>query len=197
MRILSIRRAFDADHSSSSYEFFSFDRLTEEQRAAVRALTGESGRRHLSFHYVGDWRDIPDDWPDRLLTMGYDVMVSESYDWWSACLSLPHNPTLTERLQPYLCEYDGNGLFMRAVDERLLVSFGMQMDYDALYAAFGEDTFEGLSDLFETIRDELLAGDVSAAWATYRLYGDGEEEPDPVKPLSASGRTLSSIMERY
>ena len=44
MRILSIRHTFDADHSSSSYEFFSFDRLTAEQRAAVSELTGESAR---------------------------------------------------------------------------------------------------------------------------------------------------------
>jgi hypothetical protein len=199
MRILSIRHAFDADHSSSSYEFFSFDRLTAEQRAAVSELTGESARRHLRFHYVGDWRDIPSDWPDQLLNMGYDVLVSESYDWWSVCLSLPHDPTLAERLQPYLCDFDGNGLNVRVVDERLLVSFGMQMDYGAAYDAFGEDPFKGLSDLFATIREELLAGDLSAAWATYQIYGDDDEEegPEPVEPLSASGRTLSSIMERY
>lgn len=89
MRILSIRQSFDADHSSSTYEFFSFDRLTAEQKEAVQALTGESGRRHLRFHYVGDWRDIPDDWPDKLLAMGYDVLISESYDWWAVHLSLP------------------------------------------------------------------------------------------------------------
>ena len=50
MRILSIRRSFDADHSSSSYDFFTFHRLTAEQRAAVHELTGESARRHLRFH---------------------------------------------------------------------------------------------------------------------------------------------------
>jgi hypothetical protein len=198
MRILSVRRTFEADHSSSSYEFFSFDRLTEKQREAVRVLTGESARRHLRFHYVGDWRDIPSEWPDQLLTMGYDVMVSESYDWWSVCLSLPHDPALEERLQPYLCESDGNGLDTRVVDDRLLVSFGMQMNDDAAYGTFGEDPFEGLSDLFEKIRDELLAGDLSAAWVTYETYGDDEEdEPEPVEPLSASAGTLSELMERY
>jgi len=198
MRILSVRRTFEADHSSSSYEFFSFDRLTEKQREAVRVLTGESARRHLRFHYVGEWRDIPSEWPDQLLTMGYDVMVSESYDWWSVCLSLPHDPALEERLRPYLCESDGNGLDTRVVDDRLLVSFGMQMNYDAAYGTFGEDPFEGLSDLFEKIRDELLAGDLSAAWVTYETYGDDEEdEPEPVEPLSASAGTLSELMERY
>jgi hypothetical protein len=198
MRILSIRHTYDGDHSSSSYEFFSFDRLTAEQRAAVRELTGESARRHLRFHYMGDWSDIPGEWPDRLLSMGYDVMVSESYDWWSVCLSMPYDAELEERLQPYECESDGNGLDVRVVDERLLVSIGMQMDYGAAYDAFGEDPFEGLSDLFASVRDELPAGDLSAAWAAYQIYGDDEEEgPAPVEPLSASGRTLLDIMENY
>jgi hypothetical protein len=53
MRILSVRRAFEVDHSSSTYEFFSFYRLTPEQRESVRSLTGESPRRHLRFHYWG------------------------------------------------------------------------------------------------------------------------------------------------
>jgi hypothetical protein len=70
LRILSIRRGFEADHSSSSYEFFVLDKLTPEQREAVRELTSESARRHLSFHYMGDWSNIPSDWPDQLLTMG-------------------------------------------------------------------------------------------------------------------------------
>jgi hypothetical protein len=161
-------------------------------------LTGESARRHLRFHYVGDWRDIPDDWPDQLLTMGYDVLVSESYDWWSVSLSLPHDPTLAERLQPYVCLSDQGSLYVRVLGDQMLVSFSMAMDYSAAIGVLGEDLFEGLSDLFETIRGELLAGDLSAAWATYLIYGDDEEEgPEPVEPLSDSGRALSRIMERY
>jgi hypothetical protein len=50
MRILSVRRGFEADHSSSTYEFFALDQLTPEQRAAVQELTGRSPRRHLEFH---------------------------------------------------------------------------------------------------------------------------------------------------
>lgn len=197
MRILSIRRSFDGDHSSSSYEFFAFDRLTEKQRAVVRELTGESARRHLRFHYQGDWRDIPSDWPDKLLTMGYDVLVSESYDWWAVYLSLSHDPALAKRLEPYQCESDGNGLDIRVIGERMLLSLGMQMDYGAAYDAFGEDPFEGLADLFEAVREELLAGDVSAAWAVYQTYGGHDEdgEPEPVESLSKSARTLLSIME--
>lgn len=86
MHILSLRRVFDADHSSSTYEFFALDRLTPERRAAVQNLTGESARRHLRFHYRGEWSDIPSEWPDALLTLGYDILVSESYDWWAVHL---------------------------------------------------------------------------------------------------------------
>jgi len=198
MRILSIRRGFEADHSSSSYEFFALDKLTSEQREAVRELTGESARRHLRFHYMGDWSDIPSDWPDQLLTMGYEIMVSESYDWWAVHLSLPHDSSLIERLAQYECDSDGNGFDVRAVGKRMILYFGMQLDYGAAYGEFGEDPFEGLADLFEQVRDELLAGDLSAVWAMYETYGGYDDvEPEPVEPLSASAGTLLDIMENY
>jgi hypothetical protein len=198
MRILSIRRGFEADHSSSSYEFFALDRLTPEQRAAVRELTGESGRRHLRFHYMGDWSNIPDEWPDKLLATGYDILVSESYDWWSVQLSLPYDAILARRLRQYECESDSNGFGLRVVGKQMLLYFGMQLDYDAAYGAFGENLFEGLADLFETARGELLAGDPSVAWAMVETcggYADGEAEP--IEPLSASAETLLNLMESY
>lgn len=198
MRILSVRRSFEADHSSSSYEFFAFDRLTAEQREAVQSLIGKSPRRHLRFHYRGDWQDISFDWPDKLLTLGYDVLVSESYDWWGVYLSLPHDSALLERLQPYGCESDSNGFNVRVLGERMILYFGMQMDYGSVYDEWGQSTFRGLSRLFATVRDELLQGDLSAVWAVYETYGGYEDvEPESVEPLSASGETLLNIMEHY
>jgi hypothetical protein len=198
MHILSLRHSFEADHSSSSYEFFALTRLTPEQHAAVQNLTGESPRRHLSFHYVGDWNDIPSDWPNKLLTMGYDIMVSESYDWWGVHLSLPHDPGLAERLQQYECDSDGNGFSLEIAGERMVLYFGMQLDYDEAYDTFGEDAFEGLADLFEVVRDELLAGDLSAVWAMYKTYGGYEDAgPELIEPLSASARALLNVMESY
>lgn len=198
VRILNVRRSFEADHSSSSYEFFAFDRLTSEQRDAVQSLTGESARRHLRFHYWGDWQDIPSDWPEKLLTLGYDVLVSESYDWWSVHLSLPLDPALMGRLQVYECQSDGNGFNASTVSERMILYFGMQLDYGAAYGEFGEDPFEGLADLFATVRDELLQGDLSAVWAVYETYcGGGDNDAEPITPFSPSGKILLSIMEYY
>lgn len=177
MRILSIRHNSEADHSSSSYEFFALDKLTTEQRAGVQDLTGESPRRHLRFHYVGDWRDIPSGWPDKLLTMGYDILVSESYDWWAVHLSLPHDPDLMERLSQYECESDSNGFSASVVGDRMVLYFGMQLDYGAAYDAFGEDPFEGLADLFEGARDELLAGDLSMMRAMYETSAGTRTRP--------------------
>ena len=198
MRILSVRRSYQADHSSSSYEFFALDRLTSEQREAVQSLTGESPRRHLRFHYMGDWQDIAADWPDKLLTLGYDVLVSESYDWWAIHLSLPHDPALLERLQMYECQSDGNGFNASVASGRMILYFGMQLDYDSVYGEWGEDAFEGLADLFATVRDELLRGDLSAVWAVYETYcGVGDSDAEPIDPLSLSGKTLFNIMENY
>jgi len=198
MRFLSVRRSFEADHSSSTYEFFALERLTPEQRATVQDLTGESPRRHLRFHYWGDWSDIPSGWQDKLLALGYDILVSESYDWWAVHLSLPHDPDLLERLGQYECDSDGNGFGVRLVGERMVLYFGMQLDYSAVYDMSGENPFEGLADLFEAVREELLAGDLSAAWAMYETYGRyADVEPEPVEPLSDSGNSLLSVMENY
>jgi hypothetical protein len=90
------------------------------------------------------------------ITLGYDVLVSESYDWWAVYLSLPQGPALLERLRIYECRSDGNGFNVNVASGRMILYFGMQMDYDSVYGEWGEDTFEGLADLFATVRDELL-----------------------------------------
>jgi hypothetical protein len=80
----------------------------------------------------------------------------------------------------------------------MILDFGMQLDYSAMYDAFGENPFKGLAGLFKEVREELLTGDLSAAWAMYETYGGyADVEPDPVEPLSASGETLLNIMENY
>jgi hypothetical protein len=74
----------------------------------------------------------------------------------------------------------------------------MQLDYGSVYGEWGEDTLEGLADLFATVRDELLQGDLSAVWAVYETYcGAGDDDAEPIDPLSPSGKTLLSIMENY
>jgi hypothetical protein len=87
---------------------------------------------------------------------------------------------------------------VRLVGEWMILYFGMQLDYSAAYGAFGEDPFEGLAGLFEAVRGNLLAGDLSAVWAMYKTYSAYEDaEPEPVEPLSESAHTLLNVMECY
>ena len=199
MKIISMKRGFDADHSSSTYEFYALKPLKSKQREAVQGLTGESPKRRLHFHYVGDWSDIPYNWKDKLLTLGYDILVSESYDWWGVYLSLPDDPALRVQLEPYRTDSDGNGFDIEVVDERTILYFGMQLDYGAMYDMYGQNPFRGLTNLFKTVREELLAGDLSAVWPMYKTYGGygDEDEPEPIEPLSDSADTLLRIMENY
>lgn len=202
MKILSVRQGFDADHSSSTYEFFALERLTAKQRQAVSALTGESARQHLQFHYHGDWNDLPFAWINQLLTLGYDILVTESYDWWGVYLALPHDPGLQKRLAAYQCDAE-NGLQVEGVENRIILYFGMQLDYNAVYHALGRDPFKGVAELFEGIREELIEGDLSAVRAhhhTYCKYDEVEEEAEsePLETsLSDNAETLLNILEVY
>ncbi len=199
MRIISVRHGLQADHSSSTYEFYALERLSPEQRRAIADLTGEQPRgRKLRLHWEGEG-ELSQEWEDALLTMGYDILISESYDWWAAQLSLPYDEKLAQQLSDLECEYDANGVQIRCAGERLIVYFGFHMDYEAAYEALGENPFAGLADLFEQVRTELLAGDMSVPLVFCELYGDLEEEEgvELPEPSSETAQTLTGIIERF
>ena len=196
MKIMSCCTGYATDHSSSTYEFYSLDRLTKEQKEAVERLTGQRPRgRNIGFHYWGDFQDIPSDWIEELLSDPYDIMVSESYDWWSTQMSLPYDEDLLTKLGGYECDYDGCGFWVQRVDDKMLLSFGYQLEYEAAYDALGENPFRGLVDLFEGIRDEILAGDFRALQVIHEYYGGYADELDEEgSPLSESAETLRDIL---
>ena len=197
MKIISCCTGYATDHSSSTYEFYSLDRLNKEQKEAVERLTGQRPRgRNIGFQYWGDFQDIPSNWIEELLSGPYDIMVSESYDWWSTKMSLPYDEDLPTKLGRYECEYDGCGFWAQRVDDKMLLSFGYQLEYGAAFDALGEKPFRGLADLFEEIRGEILAGDFSALQVIHEHYGGyadklGGEESGP---LSESAETLRDIL---
>ena len=197
MKIMSCCTGYATDHSSSTYEFYSLDRLTKEQKEAVESLTGQQPRgRNIGFHYWGDFQDIPSNWIEELLSAPYDIMVSESYDWWSTKMSLPYDEDLLTKLGRYNCDYDSCGFWVRRVDDKMLLSFGYQLEYGAAFGALGEKPFRGLADLFEEIRDEILAGDFSALRVIHECYGGyaDELEEEQSGPLSESAETLRDIL---
>jgi len=197
MRIMSCCIGYVTDHSSSTYEFYSLDRLTKEQKEAVERLTGQQPRgRNIGFKYWGDFQDIPSGWVEKLLRDPYDIMVSESYDWWSTEMSLPYDEDLLAKLKHYECEYDSCGFWIQRMDDKMLLSFGYQLEYEAAFDALGANPFHGLADLFEEIRDGILAGDFSALRVIHECYGGyaDELEEEESGPLSESAETLNDIL---
>ncbi len=83
MEIISIRKGFTADHSSTSYEFLaadqSLDKVAQEEVASLSSRVNPS-RRRSSFIYHAEGYDIPGGWKP-LMKRYYDVMFSESYAW--------------------------------------------------------------------------------------------------------------------
>jgi len=197
MKIMSYCTGYATDHSSSTYEFYSLGRLTKEQKEAVERLTGQRPRgRNIGFHYWGDFQDIPSNWIEELLSDPYDIMVSESYDWWSTRMSLPYDEDLLAKLGRYECDYDGCGFWVRRVDDKILLSFGYQLEYGAAFNALGQKPFRGLADLFEEIRGEILAGDLSALRVIHECYGGyaNELKEEKSDSLSESAETLSYML---
>jgi len=104
MRILSVRRGFLADHSSTSYEFLAIKNpLGAEARAAVSRLSSRARptARRVSFIYHAEGYDLPGGWGP-LLFKYYDVMYSESYGWWTFAVAFDTtNKSLISKLKKY------------------------------------------------------------------------------------------------
>jgi len=190
-----MRRTFESDHSSSTYQFCALRRLSDAEKKAVAKLSGETARgRRLKIHHWGE-REISYNVENTLLAKYYDVEVSESYDWWTGRVALDYDELLWEGLKR--CEGRGGndlGVDVERADDRMIVSFHFAMDYGAVCSELGEDPFEGLEDLFEGIREDILAGDFSALQAMCTFY-DAEIEYEGGK-LSKNARTLEKILER-
>ena len=103
MKIFSIRSGFHVDHSSTSYEFYAVDKpLNSSGRKAVASLSSRarpSGRR-VSFIYHGEWNDLPCHWR-QLMEKYYDVMYSESYDWWILSMAFNSDKNTIKKIKKY------------------------------------------------------------------------------------------------
>src|SRR5207302_4047134 len=84
MRILRVRRGFQADHSSSSYLFYAVDHEVSKAGQAIanrfssRAEVDEQYARYVKW---GE-SELSSGAFEALLDEHYDVMVEESYSWW-------------------------------------------------------------------------------------------------------------------
>lgn len=216
MKIISIRNGFTADHSSTSYEFLAIDRpLDAQARAEVAKLSRRATptERQVSFIYNADGYDIPGGW-ESLMSQYYDVMVSESYDWWTFAIAFNAPPEQREAVAQYAFRgTDDLGVDITTVDDRVIISILAYLDPEALYELSstpgrrrrgGGDPMEALPQLLSDIRQQLIAGDYRALYAVWEEYGyeeeavenDEEWEAEPVPPEPPTREGGQDIVER-
>lgn len=201
MKILSIRKGFCADHSSTSYEFYAIDTpLNTKEQAEVSKLSSRvnpTGRR-ASFIYHGDWSDLPGGW-EPLMEKYYDVMYSESYDWWTLGIAFNTNKKTIEEIKKFdFAGVDDLGVSVYNKNNRVIVSIYCRFDPVALEnwdddyyendeyfddeEVNVESTNDSLLELLQSNRDYLIQGDYRLLSGVINLYGIPEDmEYLPVK----------------
>ena len=203
MKILSVRRGFLADHSSTSYEFLAVDKpLNPRARAAVSKLSSRAipTSRRVSFVYHAEGYDIPGGW-EPLMLKHYDVMYSESYDWWTLAVSFDTNDkALISKLRDYAFDgVDDLGISVNHKKGRIVVTVSCRLVTDALagdpwddayYGDEDEDEDEGLGnsgvvatddtllDLLARVRSCLMRGECEPLWAVWEEYGNNDDDDD-------------------
>jgi hypothetical protein len=190
MRILRVRRGFQADHSSSSYLFYAVDQpVSDEGRAVAHRYSSraEVHDRTVRYHKWGE-SSLDSRAYETLLGAHYDVMVSESYDWWTLMLALPKTPEMQALLAPFTdaLGYDDQGVSVEEYGQRLVVVICCAFEGNGVeFAGYDEDALETLVDLLVKIRAELKGGDISFLEAVVSFYGGDEpdeEDDDDERP---------------
>lgn len=205
MKIISVKKGFTSDHSSTSYEFLAVDKvLNKKERQAVASLSSRANptAREVSFMYHADGYDIPGGW-EKLMEKYYDVMYSESYDWWTLAIAFNSSKGQLAELKKY--EFDGEddcGVNIHMQGSRTIVEINCRLDsyyiddpYDNYDDGYDDDCDseeceeEGktgssfvaeneLLNLLVKIREQLIQGDYRALYAVWEKYGYITDEED-------------------
>ena len=208
MRIISVKHGFASDHSSTSYEFLAVDKpLGKKERGEVSKLSSRVNptSRRADFIYHVDGYDIPGGWKN-LMERYYDVMYSESYDWWTLAIAFSADPGKYEKLLPYdFSGQDDLGVGITKKGQRIIVTISCRielgMDYpdgDGYYydeedenedEDEDEDEENGTVEtdneflnLLVKIRQQIVSGDYGVLYAVWEMYGDEDDENPPPKP---------------
>lgn len=210
MKILSVRKGFHADHSSTSYEFLAIDKtLDPSQRKKVASLSSRARptKRKVSFVYNGEWNDLPGGWLP-LMEKYYDVMYSESYDWWTLAIAFDADAKTIQCIKEYEFEdIDELGITINAEESRAVITiscrlspdFGYNEDdyYDDDEEYDSEETVESdnyLLNLLAENRNYLKKGDCRLLYGVWQKYGfeakETEESKEDMPPEPAGMNKL-------
>jgi hypothetical protein len=193
MEILSSRRQFIADHSSTNDLFYAAKSISKESRAVVSRLSShvDVGSRTAQITYHGDYADLGDDRRKQFL-QHFDVEVRESYDWWTLSVILEPGKLPKElNLNDYEVEEEASLTFKKCGKRIWLCFDGWHQDYGSSFYAFGEDLMEGLAAMGLKLREELYAGKTDALNVMKRYCAEGEISSG----RSAAAKKLSAILE--
>lgn len=193
MQIINTRQQFIADHSSTSYFFYSAKPLSREARAKANTLSShvDVGPRTAEITYHGEFADLGPDRRDKFLTL-FDVEVRESYDWWTLSVMLERAKLSKIDIADYASEGEASLMFEK-VGQRVCLQFdGWHMDYDAAYGQFGQDFMEGLAELGLKLRAELYAGKTDALEVMRAYCTEGTILRNR---KSAAAKMLASLLE--
>ena len=216
MKILSVRRGFASDHSSTSYEFLAVDKsLGKKERSEISRLSSRVNptARRANFIYHVDGYDIPGGW-EKLMAQYYDVMYREDYDWWTLAMAFNAKPGQYEELTSY--EFSGTddlGVGVSKKEERIIVMIHCRielgMSYSDQYGYYDEDeedeenddesggfeTDDELLNILVHIRKQIIGGDYRSLYAVWEKYGDKDDENPPPKPRNRKDgeETISSF----
>jgi hypothetical protein len=198
MKVLSIRKGFQSDHSSTSYEFFAIDKpLNPSERKDVARLSSRARptRRKVSFIYHGDFSDLPGGWRT-LVKRYYDVMYSESYGWWILAMAFKADLKAIKEIKKY--DFSGSedmGVTVDSEGDRVIVSISCSLspelacDDDPSYDDYEEeeddidesDTIESNNELLDLLaqnREYLKNGDYRLLYGVWKEYGFDSEEDE-------------------
>ncbi|MHB9038801.1 MAG: hypothetical protein ACYC64_19315 [Armatimonadota bacterium] len=217
MKIISVRRGFTSDHSSTSYEFAAIDKpLDKEAQSKVSSLSSRANptKRTVQFVYNVDGYDIPGGW-EPLMRNYYDVMCSEDYDWWTLSMAFDAPQEQQEEIGKYEF-YGAEDMGVRVItdDSRVIVSIHCMLDSGMLYELtegdyeeedetedIGYEPKNSLLNLLSHIRRQLMDGDYRALYAVWEEYGcdaeeDTEDEECEAPPVPHEKQTGEQIVER-
>lgn len=215
MRLISVRKGFQSDHSSTSYEFLAVDkRLPAEQKRLVSKLSSRAcpTNQRVSFVYNGDWSDLPGGW-EPLIEKYYDVMYSESYDWWTLAFAFNSDKEAIEKLEKYAFDGDEDlGIRVFVKKDRVIITVFCRIDPDPNYFGdyndyeYGYDYLEDEREnedkflkLLKKNRELLKKGDYRLLFGIWEKYGEGytDSPPEPGKMgnLPKATESLLSIFD--
>lgn len=197
MKIISERKGFQADHSSTSYEFLAIDRkLGKQEKEAVSNLSSRANptSNRISFIYNGEYSDLPGGW-EPLMAKYYDAMYSESYDWWTLAIAFPADKKTAEKIKSYaFTGIEDLGVSVEEEIGRVTIRIDCRLDASSLYArSHGryseyddeDDEDDGvktiscrdpLLKLLAVNREYLKKGDCRLLYGIWLEYGDQDDD---------------------